>query len=281
MSLACNARFRAFTGHDCPCPSNAFGGTQCRGEAWSYPSQSGSGSFDATLFSPGGCSVRCVGSAGNLPAAAKDPHPARWTLALAFGLRQGEVLGLQWRDVDLDAGTLAVRRSLAVRIWQHGCDGTCGRKRGAECPSRHSGGLVAAEPKTPSALRTLTLPLPLVDQLRAEHERQSAQRLALGDLWEPGPGDGWVFPAPTGGPIHPARDWRSWKELLTAAGVRDARLHDARHTSATTMLVLGLDARTVMGLLGWSQVSLTTRYQHVVPELRAEASRRIGDHLWG
>ena len=62
--------------------------------------------------------------------------------------------------------------------------------------------------------------------------------------------------------------------------VRDARLHDARHTAATAMLVLGIDARTVMGLLGWSQLSLTQRYQHLVPELAADAAARIADSIW-
>ena len=65
-----------------------------------------------------------------------------------------------------------------------------------------------------------------------------------------------------------------------AAGVRDARLHDARHTAATMLLVQGVDSRTVMDLLGWSQVTMTRRYQHVVDELRTEATRRIGALLW-
>lgn len=216
-----------------------------------------------------------------LAAAAEDRHPARWTLALAYGLRQGEALGLQWQDIDFDSGTVAIRRSLGVRTWHHGCGGTCGRKRGADCFRRHSGGLGAAELKTPSAVRTLFLPVPLIGQLRAARVAQVAERLAAGELWQLGPGGGWVFASPIGRPVHPSADWAAWKELLATAGVRDARLHDARHSAATTMLVLGLDARTVMGLLGWSQLSLTARYQHVVPELREEAARRIGEHLWG
>lgn len=76
-------------------------------------------------------------------------------------------------------------------------------------------------------------------------------------------------------------DLKQWKQLLVAAGVRDARLHDARHTAATLLLVQGVDARTVMDLLGWSHVSMTRRYQHVVSELRSEAARRVGVALWG
>jgi len=216
-----------------------------------------------------------------LAAATTARHPARWSLALAYGLRQGEALGLQWGDVDFPTGTVMICRALARRAWQHGCDGTCAGKRGADCPSRHSGGLAAGATKTRSAVRTLTLPPVIVDQLRVGRSAQAAERLAAGELWSPGPGGGWVFATPTGRPLDPRNDWQSWKELLSAARVRDARLHDARHTSATGMLVLGFDARTVMGLLGWSQLSLVQRYQHVVPELREEAARRIGEHLWG
>ncbi|UQX88955.1 tyrosine-type recombinase/integrase [Jatrophihabitans telluris] len=68
---------------------------------------------------------------------------------------------------------------------------------------------------------------------------------------------------------------------LSHAGVRRARLHDARHTAATLLLVQGVDARTVMDLMGWSQISMTTRYQHVVMDLRRAAAERMSDALWG
>lgn len=216
-----------------------------------------------------------------LDAAARTRHPARWGLALAFGLRQGEALALCWDDIDFDAGTLIVRRSLSRRTWVHGCEGLCGRKRGADCPSRHGGGLVVDEVKTRSSIRTLSLPPALMTQLRSGRAVQSAERLAAGELWQVGPYEGWVFASPLGRLVDPRTDWGRWKMLLADAGVRDARLHDARHTAATGLLVLGVDARTVMRLLGWSQLSLTARYQHVVPELVEEAGRRVGIHLWG
>lgn len=214
-------------------------------------------------------------------AATRTRHSARWGLALAFGLRQGECLALCWNDVDWEQGTLTVRRSLSRRIWQHGCEGMCHRKRGADCPKRHNGGLVFDETKTRSSIRTLSLPPALLSQLRSGRAAQSAERLAAGELWSCGPHNGWVFATPLGRPVDPRSDWERWKTLLPDAGVREARLHDARHTAATGLLVLGVDARTVMRLLGWSQLSLTARYQHVVPELVEEAGRRVGNHLWG
>ncbi len=100
-----------------------------------------------------------------LNAAGERRSSARWALALALGLRQGEVLGLRWSDVDLDGGTLWVRRGRLRPRYAHGCGDTCGKSPGY-CPSR-------------------------------------------------------------------------WKRLLVDAGLRDGRLHDARHTAATVLLMRG------------------------------------------
>lgn len=87
---------------------------------------------------------------------------------------------------------------------------------------------------------------------------------------------------PNGRPIDPRRDWANWKALLAVAGVRDARLHDARHTAATLLLQQGVPARVAMQVLGHSQIGLTLgTYSHVVPELAQEAADRMGQALWG
>src|SRR5207244_2016666 len=94
-----------------------------------------------------------------LAAATDRRNAARWSVALAIGLRQGEALGLQWPDVDLDAGTVSVRQALQRRRWQHGCGSEpCGRRRAAECPARHGGGLVLTEVKSKAARRSIALP---------------------------------------------------------------------------------------------------------------------------
>jgi integrase len=91
-----------------------------------------------------------------------------------------------------------------------------------------------------------------------------------------------VFCQPNGRPIDARRDWLDWKALLKAAGVRDARLHDARHTAATLLLQQGVPARVAMQVLGHSQITLTLgTYSHVVPELAEEAAERMGNALWG
>jgi integrase len=81
--------------------------------------------------------------------------------------------------------------------------------------------------------------------------------------------------------IDPQRDWTEWKVLLREAGVRDARLHDARHTAATLLLTQGVDVRVAMAILGHSSSQLTRdTYQHVVPELARDAMDLVGSALW-
>jgi integrase len=90
-----------------------------------------------------------------------------------------------------------------------------------------------------------------------------------------------VFATNRGRPIDPRRDWRAWKELLADAGVRDARLHDARHSAATFLLLAGVDTRTVMAILGWSQPMMILCYQHVVDRHRCDAAQRLECYFWG
>ncbi|HZA05843.1 MAG TPA: tyrosine-type recombinase/integrase, partial [Propionibacteriaceae bacterium] len=75
-------------------------------------------------------------------------------------------------------------------------------------------------------------------------------------------------------------DYHRWKALLKLAGVRDGRLHDARHTAATVLLVLGVPERTVMGIMGWSSTSMAARYQHVTGAIREVVAAQVGGLLW-
>ena len=90
-----------------------------------------------------------------------------------------------------------------------------------------------------------------------------------------------VFVQAAGGLIDPSRDWEDWKRLLVEAGVRNGRLHDARHTAATLLLEQGVDARVVMEILGHSQITLTQNtYQHVMPNVIADATQRVATVLF-
>lgn len=222
-----------------------------------------------------------------LAAAAGQRHAVRWQIALALGLRQGEALGLQWADIDLERAALTVRRALQRRTWRHGC-GTppCGRPAW-RCPKRHGGGLVVDSPKSATSIRTIALPPVLMAALRDHHRTQAVEQAAAGDKWQTPPrkdglnsGTGWVFSTAKGKPIRPKDDWAAWKDLLSKAGVRDARLHDARHTAATLLLVAGIHPRTVLGVLGWSQPLMLMRYQHVIDDLQRDAAQRIQQLIW-
>lgn len=102
--------------------------------------------------------------------------------------------------------------------------------------------------------------MPVVELLEEHRIQQDAERSLAGDMWQEA---GWLFAQPNGKPTDPRADHREWKELLRAAGVLEARLHDARHTAATMLLVLGVPQRVVMDLMGWSHTAMTVRYQHV------------------
>lgn len=192
-----------------------------------------------------------------LDACRGDRLEARWAVGIALGLRQGEVLGLQWQDVDLDSGSLSVRRALQ-------------RQKGA--------GLVFTEPKTDRSRRTIPLPLPLLASMRAHRSRQLEERLVAGTEWAD---SNCVFATLTGKPTDPRDDWMAFKSLLVAAGLPNVRLHDLRHTAASLLLLQGVSARVVMEVLGHSQISLTLNtYSHVAPEMQVDAMDRVSSVLW-
>jgi integrase len=211
-----------------------------------------------------------------LAAAHERRNSVRWAIALALGLRQGEVLALRWVDLDLDSGSLRVRATRLRPVYSHGCGGTCGKKPGF-CPRRKLVNRVTGETKSSAGNRVVGLPEELVELLRAHGAEQDRERAIAGQLWQEG---GWVFTSPTGAPLNPNSDYHAWKALLRRAGVRDGRLHDARHTAATVLLVLGVPERTVMSIMGWSSTSMAARYQHVTDPIRRDVARRVGGLLW-
>lgn len=211
-----------------------------------------------------------------LGAARGRRNGARWAIALSLGLRQGEVLGLRWRDVDLETGTLRVRSTLLRPVYRHGCDGRCGHVAGS-CPQRVRSNAVLGDTKTGAGRRVVGLPEALVELLRGHLAAQIVERAAARQLWAD---EDWVFATRTGGSASPNSDFHEWKSLLRVAGVRDARLHDARHSAATMLLVLGVPERTVMSVMGWSSTAMAARYQHVTDPIRRDVARRMGTLLW-
>lgn len=211
-----------------------------------------------------------------LAAAQQRRNGARWAIALALGLRQGEALALRWEDVDLEANSLRVRATRLRPVYEHGCDGECGKTPGY-CPRRRQTNGIVGATKSAAGNRIVGLPAALVSLLKDHRRQQLEERIRAGSLWEEG---GWVFTTLVGRPIAPNSDYHEWRALLESAGVRHARLHDARHTAATVLLVLGVPERTVMSIMGWSSTSMAARYQHVTDPIRHEVAERVGGLLF-
>lgn len=130
------------------------------------------------------------------------------------------------------------------------------------------------EPKGKSK-RTVQIPAQLVALLRQHREDQRRERRTAADMWQD---HDLVFAQPDGGKIDPRRDW---KDLLKEAGVRDARVHDGRHTSATLLIEQGVHVRVVQEILGHSDIRLTQRYTHVATAAAKDAADLMGRALWG
>jgi integrase len=166
---------------------------------------------------------------------------ALYVLAVTAGLRIGELLGLMWEDLDLDAETLRVRRT----------------------KSQAKSGPTFTSPKNGKG-RSIRLTQRAVEALKSHKAAQNAERLKLGDLWE---NNDLVFCTTAGRPL----DFRnvataSFKPLLKKAGLPDIRFHDLRHTCATLLLSRGHHPKLVQELLGHASVAMTLdRYSHVLP----------------
>ena len=152
-----------------------------------------------------------------------------------------------------------------------------------ECPQRAGGGWHFTRRKgvkagQGNAKLVLAVPAPLLAQLRVHRREQAAERLTAGAFWQD-----WdlVCCTPTGTPVDSRDDWEDWHALLQEAGVREARVHDARHTAATLLFEQGIDIRVVQQILGHSQLSQAQRYTHVTRELTQHAADRMGEALWG
>jgi integrase len=150
---------------------------------------------------------------------------ALFTLALATGMRQGELLGLKWQDINFSTGTLQVRRIL-TRI-----------------PSETSGKVfVEAEPKTQYSRRSITIASFALNALKQHRLRQVEIRLKAGVLWEE---HDYVFCTLVGTHLRPSHVVDEFKKLLKKADLPDSRFHDLRHSAATLLLSLGVHPKVV------------------------------------
>lgn len=190
-----------------------------------------------------------------LEACTGHPDEALFALAITTGMRQGEILGLRWQDVDLEHAELNVNLAL-----QRAPGGT--RKKN----------FILAPPKTTYSQRkialseTVALPRLLAHRLRQKEARSSV-----------GPADwldqGLVFPDGLGELRMPQTVYYQYKKLLKKAKLPDRRFHDLRHTAATILLLRGVNIKLVSEMLGHADIALTLRiYGHLLPHTHKQAA---------
>lgn len=177
-------------------------------------------------------------------------------LALATGMRRGELLGLQWGDIDLDAATLRVERSL----------------------EETSAGLRLKSPKTKSGRRNITLPAEAIARLRAYKIEQMQFRLAVGaNKIE---ADTLVFTDLHGKPLKPHTVSRAWRRVVAAKKLPEVTFHALRHTHASVLIRKGVDILTISRRLGHYKPSVTLDvYGHLISGADKAAADAIGGVL--
>jgi integrase len=181
---------------------------------------------------------------------------ALYVIAVTTGLRQGELLGLKWDDVDLENCLVRVRRTLI----------------------RRKGRLFLGEPKTKRSRRTVRLTEAATDALKEHLARQLEQIEYLGDLYKD---QGLVFATERGTLVNPSNlRKRSFTPLLEKAGLPNIRFHDLRHTCATLLLSQNVNPKIVSEMLGHSSIAITLdTYSHVLPSMQDGAARALQDVL--
>ncbi|RPI33834.1 MAG: site-specific integrase [Chloroflexota bacterium] len=189
-----------------------------------------------------------------LSAAKGSPYEALYHLAVKTGMRQGELLGLQWSDLDWTSRTLRVERQ-----WQ-----------------RVSGvGTFFCPPKTKAGRRTIQLGQGMLQVLKAHLEYQQKLKAFAGSAWVD---THVIFTSKKGTPVENSNMLKDFKAILKKAGLEAIRFHDLRHTAASLMLNHGIPVIVVSRILGHSKPSITLDiYGHLMPVMQLEAAQTMDE----
>lgn len=179
-----------------------------------------------------------------------------FTLAIYSGMRKGELLGLEWKDIDLDGCTI------------HIC-------RNSQYTNRK--GTYTDTPKTSRSNRVLKMPQSVIDMLRQYRVWQMQERLKLGDQWQE---CDRVFTQWNGKPMSPHSPLKWLVRFCEKNGLKQVNIHSLRHLNATLLINSGADVKTTSAALGHSNTSTTLNiYAHTFEEAQAKASEAVADIL--
>ena len=179
---------------------------------------------------------------------------ALYHLAIKTGMRQGELPGLRWDDIQ--GNRIQIRQALA-----RSQDGT----------------VELRQPKTPSSVRNISITESDVKVLQKHRTQQAEERLKVGLAWQP---TGLVFMTSLGTPLSHRNVLRQFKALSKRAELPVISFHDLRHTHATMMLEAGVHPKIVQERHGHSKITTTLdTYSHALPNMQEEAARRIENML--
>jgi integrase len=187
-----------------------------------------------------------------LSAISGDELEALYMLALTTGMRQGELLALKWRDIDLDAGWLRIHATVR----------------------KLHGAFIYAPPKTKRSRRGVALTAMAVESLKLHRVRQAKAKALVGPAWQQ---NDLVFADAVGGPLEGRYVLRHYfRPLLQRAGLPLIRFHDLRHTTATLLLAQGVHPKVVSEMLGHTTIGITLdTYSHVLPQMQREAASTL------
>lgn len=229
-----------------------------------------------------------------LDAAAKRDDGIRWWVALLGGVRQGERIGATRDSVNRETHEFTVQWSLTEVAFEHGCEGTCGKKRGGSCPERRPiimpglehkqlyGRLILVRPKS-SKPRTFYLIDPLYEKLIDYLDRTADEPNPHNLIWHRLDGAPWTQGA----------DQAEWRSVLLAAGVISPEqakepkdrapgtpdtptTHFARHTTVSVLMELGVPDAVIGRIVGHIDGRTTALYQHPTAEMERDAMRQLG-----
>lgn len=183
-------------------------------------------------------------------------YEALFWMAISTGMRQGELLGLRWSDIELQSRQVHIQRQVQPAS---------------------GGGYIFTGPKSAAGRRAIILGEGMMKVLRSHISILQAERQQAGDSWQD---NDLVFPSSLGTPWGRRNVLKYYKRFLKQAGLPDIRFHDLRHTAATLMLQQNINPKVVQEVLGHADITLTLNtYSHVSASMQKEAAAKVDELL--